>query len=370
MASVSQLRDHLNLTRTTELQKGSWLSLVSPIPEYPFYTTLVPRAEKKTSQTVSFTISSDEVGKTTNLSGFFKGVGSPLQPASHASTRRTSTHLAKSREETTYAEDEEALQGTADEQLNDQILMRKVEQLDFPLMAKTEFCLARSPGGSEVENEIFGLPYWLPHNADATAALDLAGGTDPVGYAGGAAGVTVAQVPGWAHATAGFANISDSSFFNKIDSYLRRVNAYVPSGTKPIDAAEVQRCGLMQHPVATVWSALQQNANDNPGRDLGQWRDAIWYSSIPFKVWHAISEPASPVCPVGYGLLYLLDLSTWKYFIHSTYGGAFSLQMREPQDQPGVIWLFREGYSQLVCVRRNRNLVMYTDTTDLISVAS
>lgn len=368
MSALSSLRDHVNLTRATELQKGGWASLSSPLPDYPLYSALLPRLVKKSSDTYSFTISTDEVGKTTNLTGFFVGVGSTIQPAQHAATRRATVALAKAREVTTISEDQRELQGSDDTQLADQIALIKAEQLDLPLLAKQEFTMARSPGGSETETEVFGLPYWFPHDAAATD-IELYGGDDPTGYAGGAAGVTVAQVPRWAHAVGGFNAVSDADLFDKLQTFLIRVNAYVPEGVKAIDSGAPDRCGLMQHPVAVNWSRVQKLSNDNPGRDLGMWRDAIWYSSIPFKTWHAISEPDSPTCPSGYGLIYLLDLSTLQLVFHSTYGGMFNLQTREPQDQPGVIWLFREGYYQLICKRRNRNLVLYTANPDLISLA-
>lgn len=367
MPSITQLRDQLNLARDTELAKGRWVSLSSPLPDYPLYSALIPRMISKWSHTIAFTISQDEVGKTTDLTNFFVGVGTPISPASHAATKRPSVNLAKARETTTYAEDEPELQGTSEEELADIVVMRKAEQLDLPLLAKQELSLTREPASSTAEQEVFGLPYWFPHDSTATD-IELYGGGNPSNHSGGAAGITVAEAPRWAHAVGGFDKISDDDLFDKLQEFHIRVNAYVPEGVPALDSGMPERCILCQSPVFVQWARLQQVANDNPGRDLGMWRDAIWYSGTPVKWWPAFSEPDSSGTPTGYGLIYDLDLTTLKLAFHS--GFQFDLEVREPQDQPRVIWLVREGYYQLICVRRNRNLVMYTDNTALISKAS
>ena len=371
MASINALRDSINLTRASELRKGSWVSLSSNLPDYVLWPALLPRVERKWAKTIDFTISSDEVGKVTDLSNFFVGVGSTIQPASHPSTRRPSVKMAKVRETTTYAEDEDDFQGTPEEELANIVVLRKAEQLDLPLMSKLETVLNLEPAGDPPttnEQEVYGLPYWFPHTADSSAALSLYGGTDPSNFSGGAAGVTVSQVPRWAHATAGFQKVSQSDLFDKLFEFHTRVNHYVPTGVNALDSATPERCILCQHPVYVTWSRLQHVANDNPGRDLGMWRDAIAFGSTPVKYLPVLSEPDSSATPSGYGLLYDLDLTTIKLCIHSRY--SFDLQVREPAHQPDVIWLFREGYVQLICVRRNRNLVAYTDTASLISQSS
>jgi len=371
MPSINALRDSINLARASELKKGSWVSLASTLPGFVLWPALIPRKEEKWSKSVDFTLSIDEVGKVTDMTNFFVGVASTIQPASHPSTYRPSVKLAKARETTTYAEDEDELQGTDETKLADIVVMRKAEQLDLPLLTKQEISLMREPAGdppTTAEQEVYGLPYWFRHGTDSSADISLYGGLDPANFSGGAAGVTVAQVPRWAHATGGFQKVSQSDLFDKLVRFHTRVNHYVPTGVNALDSATPERCILVQEPVQTVWSRLQHVANDNPGRDLGMWRDAIAFGSTPVKWLPVMSEPESPTTPTGYGLLYDLDLTTLKLVLHS--GFKFDLQMREPPHQPDVIWLFREGYYQLICVRRNRNLVMYTDTASLISKAS
>jgi hypothetical protein len=371
MAGFNAIRDAVNLTRATELKKGSWVSLSSTLPGFVLWPALIPRREEQYAKSVDFSLSTDEVGKVTDLTGFFVGIGTPIQPTANPSTYRATVRLAKGRETTTYAEDEDELQGTSEERLADIVVLRKAEQLDLPLLTKQELSLCREPAGdppTTTEQEVYGLPYWFPHTASSSADISLYGGTDPVNFAGGAAGVTVAEVDRWAHAVGGFQKVSQSDLFDKLTRFHTRVNHYVPAGVNAIDSATPERCILVQEPVQTVWGRLQQVSNDQPGRDLGMWRDAIAFGSTPVKWLPAMSEPESPTTPTGYGLLYDLDLTTLRLLIHS--GFNFSLQMREPADQPDVIWLFREGYYQMVCVRRNRNLVLYTDTASLISKAS
>lgn len=371
MPGINALRDSLNLTRATELKKGSWVSLSSTLPDFVLWPALLPRMTHKFAKTIDFSISTDEVGKVTDMSKFFVGVGTPINPTANPTTHRPTVRLAKARETTTYAEDEDELQGTDEEKLASIVVMRKAEQLDLPLLTKQEISLMLEPAGDPptvTEQEVYGLPYWFPHSANSSAAISLYGGGNPANFSTGAAGTTVADVPRWAHAVGGFKKVSQSDLFDKLVEFHTRVNHYVPSGVNALDSATPERCILVQNPVFVTWSRLQHISNDNPGRDLGMWRDAIAFGSTPVKWLPVMSEPESPATPTGYGLLYDLDLTTLKLALHS--GFMFDLEITLPPHQPKVIWLTREGYYQLLCIRRNRNLVLYTDTASLISKAS
>lgn len=371
MPNVSDLRDALNLTRTTELKKGSWLSLSADLPAYPLYTALLQRHKRRTSFTVQFTISQDEDGEVTDDTDFVVSAGDPLSVSVTPMTKRTSLSLAKVRQATSYAEDEDELQGTDEEELAPLVAMRTSEKLNLPFLSKLEHKLVGTPPANPPKNDVFGLDYWLPANTAQTVAdgLVLNGGGDPANFSGGAAGLTVADAPFWAHATLTFDNVGHAGLFDKLTEFSITMNDYVPEGTRALDSAMPSRCILVQHPVFIQWSRLQQVSNDNPGRDLGIWRNAIWFGSQPVKYLPVISYAGSRSAPVGSGLLYNLDLATFELIINKKWDGSLKMAMNEA-DQPDVVKMYRQMYLQLVCKNRRKNLTGYTTAADLIAIAS
>lgn len=361
MPNIGQLRDIVNLTRATELKKGSWVSLVSDLADYPFYSLLVPRETRKSSYRYEWTVTKDE---NPNDTAEYSSVGKPLQVQVDPTTKRLGIDLCKIRRAISFARDERDLQGTNEEELANVIAIRKAEKLDFKLISFFEHKLADTPASSsQPENELFGLKYWLPEDTNATD-LELNGGADPTNFSGGAADLTVADHERWAHAVCGYDNVGDDDLFQKLHEFRIRVNYYVPEGVKQLDSASASRCILTQHPTFLAWAKLQTAANDNLKSDIGIWRNAISFMSTPVKWWPVISTPGSPQKPNGYGLLYDLDLNTIKLITHSTFN--FDLQTMDKADVPGVVMMYREGYTQLACVNREKNLVAVTDNTALV----
>jgi hypothetical protein len=116
--------------------------------------------------------------------------------------------------------------------------------------------------------------------------------------------------------------------------------------------------------VFTAWERLQVSGNENFRSDVGMWRGAINFRGVPVKVWHVISEPDSPEKPSAYGVLYCLDLNTWKWLVHS----GFNFNLSEPTQDPnipGQIKMWRQAYCQLLCVNREKNLVATTTNAAL-----
>lgn len=359
--NLSALRDITNLTRATELQKGSWVSLASDLSEFPFYSLLLSRENKQTSHRIEWTVTSDENPTDT---AEYSSVGKPLQVQVDPTSRRLGVDMCKVRRAISFARDERELQGTDEEELANIVQIRKAEKLDLKLLSFFEHKLAGEPSsGTPTENEVFGVKYWLP--ADTTATdLELNGGGNPTNFSSGAADLTVATVPRWAHAVCGYTKVSDDDLLDKLHEFRIRVNYYVPEGVSQLDSKTASRCVLCQHPVFLAWSRLQTVSNDNLKSDLGVWRNAINFMSTPVKWWPVISTPGSAETPTGSGLLYDLDLNTFKLFNHSTFN--FDLQTMDKADVPGVILMYREGYCQAVCTNREKNLTAYTTTSDLI----
>lgn len=362
MINIAAIADILNLTRATELQKGSWVSLSSDLPGYDLYQALLPRLSKKSSFDIAFTIAIDGAD-----TAEYSSVNKPLQVSIPTINKRVSVRLAKVRKATAYSRDEQELQGGSEEELVDVVMQRKAERLDQPLLSFMEHKLCDAPASSTMtEQELYGLKYWFPRDSGATA-LELNGGGNPTGFSGGAAGLTVADVPRWGHAVCGFTEVSDTDLLDKLHEFFIRVNYHVPEGAKTIGSAVADRITLCQHPVFRTWARLQTAANDDLKSDIGVWRNAISFMSQPVKVLHAISEPGSPQTPSDHGLLYNLDLNTLQLVMHSTLN--FGLEQNQDPNVPGTVKVWREGYAQLLCTNRERNLVANTTNSDLYTGA-
>lgn len=358
---ISTITDILTLTRATELAKGEWVSLVSDLPEYPLHQGLIPRVTRKSSYKFAWTLTRQGANPFRN--GGYTGVNVPLQVSVDPLAKRLEVPLAKIRFATAYAEDEEELQGDSDTELADAVLMRKSEDLDQPLLSFMEHALAGAPSSaSSTYKELFGLEYWFPSTVGLTA-VDMDGGTDPVGFSGGAAGLTVAECPEWAHAVGGFSKVSNDDLFKHIADFRMRVNYHVPSGSKSADSATPNRIILCQYPVFLEWAEIQTAANDNLKSDVGMWRGAINYMSTPVRKLPVISEVGSAERPTDRGILYDLDLNTLQLVVNDRFN--FELKVLQKSDTPGVVHAYREGYVQLICKNRRKNLVLATQTSGL-----
>lgn len=361
--NISAIQDILNLTRDTELNKGSWVSLASELNDYPLNTVLMPRVVRRSSYQYAWSLTSNK-GPTPATSDGYAAVNDPIQVAVIDQSDRASVQLSKTREAISYSRDEEELQGTEEEELVDIVLARKAERLDLPLLSSHEHKFAGDgTSGAGGKTPILGLKYWLPALTTATD-LQMNGGGDPAQAASGAAGVLVATVPRWAHAVCGYTKVSDDDLFAKLHEFRIRVNYHVPEGSRALDSSQANRIVLVQHPVFEQWARLQTAANDDLRSDVGMWRGALNFMGTPVRFLPVISTPGDAETPSGSGLFYDLDLNTWRYQVHSSFG--FDMEVADKADTPGTIHAWREGYSQLICVNREKNLVGYTTTSDLI----
>lgn len=358
---IKKLQDIINLTRATEIQKGSWVSLASDLADYPLHSALIPRTVKRSSFRYEWTVMDDQAP---DDAAEYSSVNKPLQTAVVPQSRRLGIDLAKIRRAISFARDERELQGTEEEELVDLVLARKAEKLDLKLLSFMEHKLAGKPSsGATSEQELYGLQYWFPSKSSATA-VEMNGGGNPADFATGAADLPVATVPRWAHAVAGFTKVSDDDLFDKLHEFRIRVNYYTPDGVVSLDAGMPNRCILVQHPTFLEWARVQTAANDDLRSDVGIWRNAISFMGTPVKWLPVISTPGSPETPTDHGLLYDLDLNTIRLMIHSAFN--FDLETADKADVPGVVQVWREGYAQLACVNREKNLVARTSNTDLI----
>lgn len=372
---ISRISDLVRSTRATENYKGSWLDLVAQLRGYPLVSRFFAKRTEKSADRIKWRVAiSSNPSAQSDLTNFHVGAYSQLQVAKGENLRELDVKLAKVRQAMAISKDEIILNqgGDTEEQLLDLYQEKLTHELDFPLLSKLEYALAGQPSsGTPAVFETFGLRYWLPAvlaNGAApasTQALLMNGGGDPVNYPNGAANLTVAAAPRWAHAIAGYNKVADDDLLGKMWEFSIRVNKFVPEGASAINSMGNNRVILCQTPVLRDWVHLQVVANDNPGMDLGRNRATAMFMSTPVEALPIIDTPASPLYSTTSGLLYNLDLDSFEYRVHPAWN--FALEEDTKESTPDVKVLYRQAYHQLVCKDREKNFVGYTTNLDLIS---
>lgn len=359
MPSVQQILDLVTLTRST-FEQNRWESIANLYPDYLFVQQALQarRMTRQTSTSLEWTL---EVSAPSSFEASYANHALTINTPDIAKT--ASANLVKYRTSTAWTVDERELQGGSAETLVSIIEMRFAKhERDYIEGLENEFASAPT-SSSQFPMTLFGLPYWLPADTTATT-LTMNGGSNPAGFSGGAGGVTVADVPKWAHATAGWTKLADDDLFDKLSEFLNRAMYFSPV-TYPSLAPQVpNRQILIQMPVRLAYERLLTVANDNLQSDVGKWRDNLNFRSIPMTVWHAISDPASPVRP-AYGLLYVIDWGTFEWVFHSSFDGRPDDPVRDP-NVPGSIKQWRQVYTQLKCVNRQRNAAFYSGAAEFL----
>jgi len=388
---IGRIADLVRSTRATEFMRGSWLDLVAQLRGYPLTSRLFARRVEKSTDRIKWRVAIDQnPGLQSNITGFHVGAYSTVQTAGQENLKELDIKLCKVRKAMAISKDEIVMnQGSGDEQLLDLYQEKLVHSLDFPLMSLLEYALAGTTSAVAPSiQETTGLRYWLPADLQATD-LEMNGGGNPVAGSGaqgyynssgtavgsevttGAANLTVAAAPRWAHAVCGFDKVSDDDLFGKLWEFGLRCNKFVPEGAMTFNTAGSNRLVLCQTPVMKAWVHLQVVANDNPGSDLGRMRDQVMFMSTPVETLPVIDTPSSPLytgnATNAHGVLYDLDLDSFKYQIHPEWN--FALEEDTKDSTPDVKVLYRQAYQQLACIDRSKNLVAATDNSALYSIS-
>lgn len=352
--NVQTLYDLAAWTRATEYKKGGYVALTEPLADYPLFNMLLTRETVKSTPNLRFQIlkDADESFEVTQ-------VGEPIQVSIPRHSQYAQMNWCKVRTSVGWYADEEAFNGVDGDQIIDVVAARKVE-FDAAMRRALEVKFANN-ANEPSKNDIIGLKDWFPAKTTATA-LELNGGAD-VAY--GLSGVTVANTPRWGHAVAGFTQLSDDDLFGKLSAFMHRSKYFVPEGARAIDPGTANRVILCNAPTFVEWEKIQTSANDDLRNDVGIWRGAINFRSVPAKILHAQSEPDSAATPEGHALLYMLDLNTIKLFVHSDYNFVLDEPVKDP-NVPGSVKMWRQAYVQLGCVNREKNLVCYTTASPFV----
>lgn len=352
--NVQSLFDLAAWTRASEYKKGGYVALTETLPDYPLFNMLLTRETLTSTPTLRFQILKDA-----DNSFEVTQVGEPIQVTIPRHAQTASVNWAKVRTAVGWFADEEAFNGVDGDQIIDVVVARKVEH-DAAMRRALEVKFANNASEAS-KNDIIGLKDWLPADTTATE-LELNGGANVV-Y--GLSNVTIANTPRWGHAVCGFTTLSDADLFRKLSEFMHRSKYYVPEGARTIDPGSANRVILCNSPTFVQWEGIQTTANDDLRNDVGIWRGAINFRSVPVKILHAQSEPDSAATPDGHALLYMLDLNTWKLFIHSDYNFTLSEPVKDP-NVPGSVKMWREAYLQLACINREKNLVAYTTAAPFV----
>lgn len=352
--NVQTLFDLAQWTRSSEYKKGGYVALTEPLADYPLFNLLLTRETLKSTPTLRFQILKDA-----DQSFEVTQVGEPIQVSIPRHAQTASMNWAKVRTSVSWFADEEAFNGAEGDQIIDVVAARKVE-FDAAMRRALEVKFAGN-ASEPSKNDIIGLKDWLPAKTAATN-LELNGGADVV-Y--GLSGVTVANTPRWGHAVCGFTQLSDDDLFGKLSEFMHRSKYFVPEGARAIDPGTSRRCILVNSPTFVQWEKIQTSANDDLRDDVGVWRGAINFRSVPAKILHAQSEPDSAATPDGHALVYMLDLNTIKMFVHSDYNFVLDEPVKDP-NIPGSVKMWRQAYLQLGIVNREKNLVARTTASPFV----
>lgn len=354
---VDQLFDLAAWTRTSEYKRGGYVSLTEPLADYPLFNMLIDREVIRSTPTIRYQLATEAASSYETVE-----VGDPVQVAIPKTANAVSLVWAKKRTSLAYFADEEAFNnvGSADD-IIDVVAQRKVEH-DAEFRRNLEVELANQ-STHPTKNDIMGLKDWFPAKTTATA-LELNAGGDI--SAKEYTGPTVATVPRFDNAVCGFTKLSDDDLFKKISNFYHTAKYYVPEGARAIDSPNPTRVVLCNVPTFLAWEELQVAANDDPKSDLGLWRGAINFRSTPVKILHAQSDPSSAAYDAASSLVYALDLSTLKLWIHANYNFNLSEPIKDP-NVPGQVKMWREVYAQLACINREKNLTCYSTAAEFLS---
>lgn len=361
MPAISKISDIVTLTLPT-FEKNKWdsVGLAQLYPEYEFVKQFVQGSKRK-KQTSYLIDTALEIDAPTSYEESY--TNHPAQTAAHKLARRIQTPLTKVRTSLTFSEDEKELQGKSDSQIVDVVQMR-MTKWHRDLIEGLEHALLSFPASTtSFPDQLRGiLDYWVTPNSTVTD-FDMNGGLDPSGHATGAGGLTVADEPRWANAVGKFAQVSPDDFFDKISQFLNRVRimAVVPHPSVAPDVP--RRVCYVQEPVKRAVERYMQAANENLGNDAGVYREANVYRSIPITIWHALSDPDSPVSP-STATAMLIDWNSFMYCVHSAFDQKITGPVELP-NVPGQMVAYNETWHGLHCTRRDRNLYLTTDNADL-----
>lgn len=360
MPSVQQLADLVALTQNTFETRGRWESIAQQYPDYLWVQQAfrARRMSRVTSPTIEWAL---EVAAATSFESSY--VNHPLSVSVPDIAQKASVPLIKVRTSVGWTRDERELQGTSIEQLVNVIEMRMAKHERDYIEGMENAFVTKPATSTTFPNELFGLEYWLPTLSGATT-LTMNGGGDPAGFTAGAGGITVASVDRWAHAVAGWTAASDDDLFQKLSEFLNRARYFAPVPIPSLTPETPTRQILIQMPLRLVMEELQTAANDNLRNDVGMFRNSLNFRSIPMTVWHAISETGAPNLPTE-GRLYVIDWNTFEWVFHSAYDGRVSPPVQDPL-VPGAIRQWREVYTQVKCLNREKNAAFNSSASEFI----
>ncbi len=360
MPAVSTIADHVTAILPT-VDRGKWdsVGLAQALPKLEVVKQLLPKADR--------TIMSDvyeselEIGAPSSYEHSY--ATHPLETATHKLLRYIQTPLVKVRTSMTWSEDEKELQGKTMEKKLDVIQVR-MAKWKRDKWEGLEYDVLRFPTStSQFPDQIRGVKgYWITPNSGVTTFSQY-GGLDPVGHTGGKGGIPVATEPLFTNAVGKFAQVTQDDFFDKVDQFLNNVKmlAYV---SHPCATPETpSRIGYVIDPIKRAIGRYLSESNENIGNDAGAYRDACFYRSVPFDIWHALSDPQSPV-QATVGELMLVDWNSFDLKVHAAFDQKITGPVELP-NVPGQNVLSDQTYWALHCRRPDRNLYMTTATTEL-----
>jgi hypothetical protein len=198
-----------------------------------------------------------------------------------------------------YDVDEPGFQGDDREtivrilKLKEHVCMNDIAELD-------EENLWSAPTGTS-DNRPMGIPFWIQKDATTTVGGAFNGG-NPSGFTSGAANINSTTYPRWKNWTFGYTNVTSDDLISKIKKSLWSTNFKAPHPHPELGWGKTDFCIYTTYRVQEPMERLAESRNDNLGKDLAKYLNAVTVGGVPVKAVHYLeaNDTSDPVYGVNF----------------------------------------------------------------------
>jgi hypothetical protein len=158
-----------------------------------------------------------------------------------------------------------------------------------------------APTGTS-DNRPMGIPFWIQKDATTTPGGAFNGG-NPSGFTSGAANINSSTYSRWKNWTFGYTNVTADDLISKIKKSLWSTNFKAPHPHPELGWGKVDFCIYTTYRVQEPMERLAESRNDNLGKDLAKYLNAVTVGGVPVKAVHYLeaNDTSDPVYGVNFG---------------------------------------------------------------------
>lgn len=336
---AERIEDFIELT-ISKFDKGRWLDLSLEHQEYVSASLLTEKnINMSGSAIIDFKIQKKNTGNA-KLSGLF------AQDSTAVEDVMTSGQVNWAMTTTSWAYDiyEDAFQSEPETIIK---LLKIREHDALNSLAELHEELLWSAPTSPSENGVYGIPFWLQKNATEGFF-----GGNPLGFAGGAAGVDSNTLPRWRNWTFSYDRVSIDDMVRKFKRSLAWTHFKPPVPHPELGYGAAKYSGYTTYRVIEEMERLAESRNDNLGKDLAMYLGQVTIGGVPVK-WVPYLEANDTTDPI-YGI-------NWKTIRPFVKAGAF-MKRHPPKQAPrqrNVREVHIDSWWNMICQNRRANFCGY-----------